>query len=372
MGGSGVDFDEKRHKPKRWGVPIRFKETCYNLAQSCNPDLNRNNDMSPFKVVSIGDFVCDFFIQLDLPIQPHEVKFAKWSKVEPGGASNFAIVAQRLGVNCIPVGIVGSDMYGDLILDVLREEKIDVSFTQQLPNAQTQVVLSLADSNQKGHAFVAVNLASATYYSLDEAVKKAIGRADAIYIQGYSMREEAIVSAIEYAYSTGNKNNIPIYMDIGPLGNTLRPERRRLVLSQTDIFLMTEEELLAFTGQRDFTKACDDLLRASRVRMLVVKLGDRGCRIVTRDGTLEFPAYPVEARDQIGCGDSFNAAFIFAQLSGLPIEKCAMFANAVGAAKARKVGPGRNMPRPPEIASVISQFNVPVVFDLVKGLQPNQ
>lgn len=326
--------------------------------------------MSPFKIVSIGDFVCDFFIQLDLPIQPNEVKFARWSKLEPGGASNFAIIAQRLGVNCIPVGIVGSDMYGSLILDVLREEKIDVTFTQQLPNAQTQVVLSLADANQKGHAFIAANLASATYYPLNEATRKAIGQANAIYIQGYSMREEAIVSVIEYAYTTGNKNNIPVYMDIGPLGNTLRPERRRLILTQTDIFMMTEEELAAFTGQSDFAKACADLLRASRVRMVVVKRGDKGCRIVTREATLEFPAYPVETRDQIGCGDSFNAAFIFAQLSGLPVEKCAMFANAVGAAKACKVGPGRNMPRPHEIASVIGQFNVPVAFDPTNGLQP--
>ena len=328
--------------------------------------------MSAFKVVSIGDFVCDFFLQLDLPIQPNEVKFAKWSKLEPGGASNFAIIAQRLGIDCIALGILGSDMYGSLILDVLREEQVDVRFATQLPNAQTQVVLSLADTNKKGHAFIAANMASATYYPLNEAVKQTIAQANAIYIQGYSMREEAIVSLIEYAYTTGNKNNIPIYMDVGPLGNTLRPERRRVVMSQTDIFMMTEEELLGFTGQNDFARATDDLLRVSRVKTVVVKRGDKGCKIVTRDGTLDFPAYPVEALDQIGCGDSFNAAFIFAQLSGLPLDKSAMFANAVGAAKAIKMGPGRNMPRPQEIADIINQFNVPVEFDPVKGLKTAQ
>lgn len=324
--------------------------------------------MTQFKVVSIGDFVCDYLMQVELPIQPNEVKFAKWSKLEPGGAANFCITSQRLGMTCTAIGVVGNDIYGNLILNTLREEKVDVRFAAQLPNSYTTVVLSIADTNKKGHAFVAATLGSAPYYPLTDEVREAITQANAIYIQGYSMREEAIVSVIEQAYTIANKNNIPVYMDVGPLGNTLREERRRMVRSQTDVFSMTEEEMLAFTAQTDFDKGCAELLRAPHVKFVVVKRGDKGCKVVTRESVQDFPAYPIEARDAIGCGDSFNSAFIFSQLSGLPLDQSALFANSVGAAKVNKIGPGRNMPHPQEIVSVINRFNVPIAYDPAKGL----
>jgi sugar/nucleoside kinase (ribokinase family) len=103
--------------------------------------------------------------------------------------------------------------------------------------------------------------------------------------------------------------------------------------------------------------------------MVIVKRGAKGCTVVTREAALDCPAYPVEVRDQIGCGDSFNAAFILAQLSQLPVDRCGMFANAVGAAKACKMGPGRNMPYPQEISALLSRFNVPLAFDPAKGLK---
>jgi sugar/nucleoside kinase (ribokinase family) len=324
--------------------------------------------MTQFKVVSIGDFVCDYLMQVELPIQPNEVKFAKWSKLEPGGAANFCITSQRLGMNCSAIGVVGNDIYGNLILNTLREEKVDVRFAAQLPNSYTTVVLSIADTNKKGHAFVAATLGSAPYYPLTDEVRETIAQANAIYIQGYSMREEAIVSVIEQAYTIANKNNIPVYMDVGPLGNTLREERRRMVRSQTDVFSMTEEEMLAFTAQTDLDKGCAELLRAPHVKFVVVKRGDKGCKVVTRESVQDFPAYPIEARDAIGCGDSFNSAFIFSQLSGLPLDQSAKFANSVGAAKVNKIGPGRNMPHPQEIASVIKRFDVPLAYDPAKGL----
>jgi sugar/nucleoside kinase (ribokinase family) len=324
--------------------------------------------MTQFKVVSIGDFVCDYLMQVELPIQPNEVKFAKWSKLEPGGASNFCITSQRLGMTCTAIGVVGNDIYGNVIVNTLRDEKVDIRFAMQLPNSYTTVVLSLADANKKGHAFIAATLGSAPYYPLTEEVREAIGQANAVYIQGYSMREEAIVSVIEQAYTIANKNNIPVYMDVGPLGNTLREERRRMVRSQTDVFSMTEEEMLAFTAQTDFDKGCAELLRAPHVKFVVVKRGDKGCKVVTRESVQDFPAYPIEARDAIGCGDSFNSAFIFAQLSGLPLDQSARFANAVGAVKVSKIGPGRNMPHPHEIVNVIKRFEVPVSYDPAKGL----
>ncbi|HLV80349.1 MAG TPA: PfkB family carbohydrate kinase, partial [Chthonomonadaceae bacterium] len=63
-----------------------------------------------------------------------------------------------------------------------------------------------------------------------------------------------------------------------------------------------------------------------------LKLGERGCYIRAAEGTeITLPALPVQAVDALGAGDAFVAGFLAGVARGWDLERCARFANAVGA-----------------------------------------
>jgi sugar/nucleoside kinase (ribokinase family) len=50
------------------------------------------------------------------------------------------------------------------------------------------------------------------------------------------------------------------------------------------------------------------------------------------------PAYPVEAIDTTGAGDSFNAGFLHRWLAGAPLVECLRLGAACGALSTRGLG----------------------------------
>jgi sugar/nucleoside kinase (ribokinase family) len=123
------------------------------------------------------------------------------------------------------------------------------------------------------------------------------------------------------------------------LDPNLRPELLSLeeyrtilqpVVAMSDILLPSGDELTLLTGEKDTEQACRRLL-LSNVKIIVLKLGVRGCRIYTRDNIFEVPGFKIKAIDPTGAGDCFDAGFISAYLDGLPLQLAASFANALGA-----------------------------------------
>jgi sugar/nucleoside kinase (ribokinase family) len=96
-------------------------------------------------------------------------------------------------------------------------------------------------------------------------------------------------------------------------------EALKLLLTHSDVLLLTEEEAAMVTGHSDPRKAADSLLTApgSLVRWVVLKVGKDGCFVATRDGqVLHHPAMSVAVEDTVGCGDSLAAAVVLGYING--------------------------------------------------------
>jgi sugar/nucleoside kinase (ribokinase family) len=61
-------------------------------------------------------------------------------------------------------------------------------------------------------------------------------------------------------------------------------------------------------------------------------------------------------------GDSFAAAFIYGYLNGWSMGDLAAFANAMGAAKVRKVGSGTQVPTAADVREVLKTYQAGIVF----------
>jgi len=103
----------------------------------------------------------------------------------------------------------------------------------------------------------------------------------------------------------------------------------RATLRETDLFFPNQVELQALTGCADPAEGIR-ALDNGRTRV-VAKLGKDGAMALDGGRVVHVPAYPVEAVDTTGAGDSFNAGFLHRSLQGAPLVECLRLGAACGA-----------------------------------------
>lgn len=87
-------------------------------------------------------------------------------------------------------------------------------------------------------------------------------------------------------------------------------------LALADYALLNEEEMTALAGSK---ASPFQTMRPDAV--LVVKRGAAGVSAATKGTEISIPAPPVEVIDTVGAGDTFNAAFLAALVSGAPLPE---------------------------------------------------
>jgi len=113
------------------------------------------------------------------------------------------------------------------------------------------------------------------------------------------------------------------------------------------------------------TPLSDDEIAASAGRLLargaqavLVKLGERGARLVRAESTRSWPAFDVEAVDTTAAGDAFNGALAVALAEGRPVEDAVPFACAAGALSVTRHGAQPSMPTRAEIDRLLSKLDI--------------
>src|ERR1700761_6336126 len=73
--------------------------------------------------------------------------------VVPGGGANAVMNLASLGVNVLPVGVVGDDEVGGLLLERFREKKISISGIERLKNhsttTKTRILAGMSHNNRQ-------------------------------------------------------------------------------------------------------------------------------------------------------------------------------------------------------------------------------
>lgn len=305
-------------------------------------------------VVSVGDLVLDIILPVTLPVTTHQD--APSRRVEPGGAGNFMVAARRMGLEVSAVGAVGADVFGAQILDVLRQEGVDVTGVVAVPGSTTTLVIVLTDQRSGEHLFIG-HYGEGPEVPYPNHVDKLIGKADALFIQGYTLAERRVVPMACRAIERAVSAKLPIYLDVGPFMAQVSSERIRWTVERADAILMTEDEVPLVSDGLSGAAAYNALL-SQGVQTLVVKRGASGCLVVTPDTQQVVPGVEVKVVDTVGAGDCFDAAFVAGRLKGMSLRDSALLANAMGAASVQKMGAGRNAPTCADVKAVLSQAGV--------------
>jgi sugar/nucleoside kinase (ribokinase family) len=111
--------------------------------------------------------------------------------------------------------------------------------------------------------------------------------------------------------------------------NGLWMKRLGGALAKTDYLITNQEEAAMLAGKEDPSEAARELL-ARGAQVVIVKRGERGSMLFSREAEIDLPAYRVTVRDTTCAGDSFVAGFLFGLSRGRPLAEAMRLGNAAG------------------------------------------
>jgi len=310
-------------------------------------------------VIILGDILADYAIRVEqLQLEPKDLQRVSYLALGPGGACNVAIMAAHLGLDVAALGEVGDDLFGEIVLEGLSEEGVDVSGVIISPGARTPVANVLVD--ERGEPAYLGFPGSLQVMSLPEAWTPVISAAQALYADGWADHEgvpAVVLTALRVARGAG----VPTFFDPGPGNPKIDNAWHSEAAALATVLLATEDEARRLSGEADPVNSARVLLGRG-TQLAVIKRGMAGAFLLTADDLHIAPGLPVVARDATGAGDSLAAAIIYGTLHKFDLQTLGDIGNATGAAKVLKLGTGHNMPTVAEVNEMLRRFGSEVVL----------
>jgi sugar/nucleoside kinase (ribokinase family) len=243
-------------------------------------------------------------------------------------AHNFALLGNRVGF----YSAVGDDPLGELCLERLIEGGVDVSAVRKFPGKQTGVTVILPQPEKRFILTYPGVMAEMCFDDLDLA---RILDAGHLHLSSYFL-QKALRRRVPDLFRLAKEAGLSTSLDTNDDPDD-RWERDVLeVLPWVDALLPNEYEACRLARTDDPVLALEFL--AARVRLVVMKRGEKG--VLARQGSeiLEAPTHRVAAVDTIGAGDSFDAGFLHQFIRGATLKECLRYGNLTGALSTTRSG----------------------------------
>jgi sugar/nucleoside kinase (ribokinase family) len=315
------------------------------------------------KIVVIGDLVLDVITRLPGSLKKIYRGSDTITQIEshPGGAgANTAIWLARLGADVRFVSRVGDDILGDALIANLKKERV-TSYVARDSRRPTGVLVSLVEPD--GERSMLTGPAAHFFLDAKNIPKKIFSGADAVYLSGYLFYRETPHQAAWRAIELARENGARIAIDPASVGLMKAVPTKFLLadLCHTDILLANLGEACFLaqalsrkeTNQTQAKKILHILLE--KIPTVGLKLGAKGSLSAVSETKKNLNARlrkecfaPAEKIvsivDSTGCGDAWNAAFLFYLLDGAKLDRAAKEANALAAWVLQRAGatPSRN------------------------------
>jgi rfaE bifunctional protein kinase chain/domain len=299
-------------------------------------------------VTVLGDLVADEFVFGEISRVSREAPVLilkhRERTVVPGGGANAANNLAELGVNALPVGIVGDDEPGRLLLKYFRHKKIAVSGVLRDKTyttvTKTRILAGMTHTARQQVVRVDREPQEAPNSHLTRelylAARNYAHASDALLVSdyGYGAATPAIVGALR---DKGKLGAVPIVIDsryrmLQYVGVTAATPNESEVEDALGIRIGHNWETLLAAGEQVMT--------TMKLQSLVITRG--------RDGMVAFnhrhkPAdIPIYGSDQVadvtGAGDTVIAVFTAALAAGASTEEAAQLANYAGGIVVMKRG----------------------------------
>lgn len=305
-------------------------------------------DFSKVTITVVGDLVADEFVFGEISRVSREAPVLilkhRDRSIAPGGGANAVNNLADLGVNALPVGVLGDDEPGRLLLKYFRQKKIALSGILKSKGyttvTKTRILAGMTHTSRQQVVRVdrepSSPLSKLMERDLILSAREYVRASDALLISdyGYGSASPAILSGIR---ETGRRRQVPIVLD---------SRYRMLEFSGATAATPNEpevEEALGIKIGQDWKRLCsagEELVSRMKLKSLVITRG--------RDGMVAFAGrqrptdIPISGSDEVadvtGAGDTVIATFTAALAAGATTEEAAHLANYAGGIVVMKRG----------------------------------
>ncbi len=237
-----------------------------------------------------------------------------------GQAANTCYALARWGFSTGFVGKVGRDEFGEFLKNSLEGVDTRAIVTDEFSGVCLIVV------QEEGERTIFVFPNANQKLTLEEIDISYVFNSRFLYFSSFA-GEKPFQAQISLACLLPEK--VKLALDIGEIYAQKGFEKLKPLLRKAEIVFGTEKELALLTDGKLIDST--ERLLAEGVKILVLKRGAKGAKIITRGEDFFVPAPKVEAVDTTGAGDVFAAGFLAGLLNGLDLEKSGKLASLLAA-----------------------------------------
>lgn len=294
------------------------------------------------KLICVGEALIDF-----TPYQNNESYIRNFG----GAPANVAVIASRLGENVKFIGKIGADKFGAFILDILKEEKIEVN--KDIVTEQANTTLAFVHLEKNGErSFEFIRKPGADMFlSVLDIENNFCEKGDIVHFGSAQLMikkgREAIGKAIQIAHEKGALISFdPNYRAIQWGAEEEAKDTILSFLKEADIIKLSEEEAVWLTKDKDKKRAIQKIQTYTN-GLVVITCGAEGAIYDNGYFSGYVRGFPQKAIDTTGAGDVFWGTFLALGMKTYQktkkirkedIEEIIEYANAAGALSVQKKG----------------------------------
>lgn len=258
------------------------------------------------RILSFGEALIDFHAQgrSDGAVASVFVPY-------PGGApANVAVAAARLGADVAFVGMLGADVFGDMLFHGLVDAGVDTRHVRRTDAANTALAFISHDA-QGERSFSFYRSPSADLLFRDSDFDSGMFSTASIFHTGScSMTEQAIAATTLAGMARARTAGALVSFDMNlrpalwPRGSDPTPQLWS-ALTLADLVKLSAEEFSFIAAPLGGEQAVIERLWRGHARLLLVTDGAAPIRWFTRGAAGELSAFDVPAIDCTGAGDAF-------------------------------------------------------------------
>ncbi len=255
-------------------------------------------------IYAIGETVMDILFKEDKPIDA----------VPGGSAFNSVISIGRVGVPCAFIGYTGKDHVGDLTVDFLKANSVDVRYFEQKDNVKSCISLAFLDERGDAH-YVFYKDTPVSNSLLDRKLEFQAG--DALLLGSYYAISAGTRSQIKGVLNAAVAAGATVYYDLN-FRSSHKDELPELMPAILDNFRRatvvrgSADDFEVMWGERDARKIYKEHI-ARYCRIFICTSGAGRITVCTPDDAWDFDVQQVaDVVSTVGAGDNFNAGFLCA------------------------------------------------------------
>jgi len=272
-----------------------------------------------------------------------------FTKYIAGSELNVSIGLVRLGYDVIYATKLGEDPFGRYIYDFMKKEGINTSYTEFDSSHLTGLMFKSKNSNGDPEIFYFRRHSAASFMEQKGLYFVKLMNPTFIHLTGITLALSASTNeAFNFLLKFAKEKNIPVIFDPN-LRPQLWKDKDEMLKSvnnaafSSDIFLPGIKEAKTLTGLFD-PEAIGHFYIERGVKIVIIKLGEKGAFVVSKEESYEVPAFHVKAVDTVGAGDGFAVGIISGFLDGISLREAVVRANAIGAMQVMTPGDNDGLP----------------------------